>query len=223
LRQASRFITHGQALAKRLQELAGEVAVSVRPHPIFEHYPDPTGELPRRAPLELLFFGLVRRYKGLDVALRGLAAAQDPDIRLTVVGEFWEGLKETSALIDRLGLKKQVELVPRFVSDAEAAEYFARADAILLPYRAVSGSGVVPVAYRYGKPVIVSDLPGLVEVVDDQETGWVIPIEDSQALGRLLAEKVTEQSARAMQGHIADKRKQMSWTYFVDAVLGSAG
>jgi glycosyltransferase involved in cell wall biosynthesis len=159
------------------------------------------------------------RPKGLDVALRGLAAAQDPNIRLTVVGEFWEGLREMKALIDRLGLKEQVEMVPRFVSDAEAAEYFARADVVLLPYRAVSGSGVVPVAYRYEKPVIVTDLPGLVEVVDDQETGWIVPNEDARALGRLLAREVTAQSAGAMQGHIAHKRKHMTWSKFAEAVL----
>ena len=158
MRQASRFITHGQALATRLAESYGGVPITVRPHPIFEQYPEPEGRLSRRAALELLFFGLVRKYKGLEIALRGVAASCNPDIRLTVVGEFWEGLQQTRALIDNLGLHDQVELVPRYVSDAEAAEYFFRADAVVLPYRTVTGSGVVPVAYRYGKPVIVTDL-----------------------------------------------------------------
>ena len=123
--------------------------------------------------------------------------------------------------IQKLNLEAKVEVVPRYVSDAEAAEYFTRADAVILPYRTVSGSGVIPVAYRYEKPVIVSDLPGLTDVVTEGETGWIVPAEDSDAIGHLLSEAVTAKKAETMKEAIALKRKGMSWERFAEVVLAS--
>ncbi len=219
LKQADRYVTHGSVLADQINTMGSGKPVQVCPHPIFEQYPDPVGKLPRRAKLELLFFGLIRNYKGLDIALHGLAKSGRQDIMMTVVGEFWEGKEATHELIEELDVKDKVEVVPRYVSDAEAAEYFARADVVILPYRTVSGSGVIPVAYRYGKPVIVSDLPGLTDVVDEGETGWFVPAEDSDAIGCLLSEVVTTERVETMKEAIALKRKELSWERFAEVVL----
>jgi D-inositol-3-phosphate glycosyltransferase len=219
LKQADRYVTHGSVLADQISTMGCGKPVQVCPHPIFEQYPDPVGKLPRRAKLELLFFGLIRNYKGLDIALHGLAKSGRQDIMMTVVGEFWEGKEATHELIEELDVRDKVEVVPRYVSDAEAAEYFARADVVILPYRTVSGSGVIPVAYRYGKPVIVSDLPGLTDVVDEGETGWFVPAEDSDAIGCLLSEVVTTERVETMKEAIALKRKELSWERFAEVVL----
>lgn len=219
LAQASRFLVHGSGVAKDLQHAGLTQPVIIHPHPIFGHYPDASGALPRRAALELLFFGLIRPYKGLDVALEGLARSGRKDAVLTIAGEFWDGQEETEALIERLGLSHQVEMIPRYVSDAEAAELFTRADAVLLPYRAVTGSGVVPVAYRYGKPVIVSDLPGLTEVVTEGKTGWTVPAADADALADLLRDVMTAEAAVSMAPTIAEARAAMSWEELADALV----
>ncbi len=218
IRAADRFLTHGTALADALSQLGLSAPIHIRPHPIFEQYPDATGALSPRAPLELLYFGFVRPYKGLDVALRGLAASGRRDVRLSIVGEFWEGRKDTDALIERLDISDLVEIVDRYVSDGEAAEYFARADVVILPYRSASGSGVVPLAYRYGAPVIVSDLPGLTEVVDDGETGWVTPAGSPKAIAELLNCEVTRETAAGMRSSIADVRREMNWNRFVECL-----
>ncbi|MEL6219615.1 MAG: glycosyltransferase, partial [Pseudomonadota bacterium] len=159
LSAAARMVTHNHALADRIKARLPGMPIAVHPHPSYDDYPEPEGLLERRADLELLCFGLVRRYKGLEIALRAVAACRR-DVRLSVVGEFWEGRAETEALIRELGLAERVELVPRYVSDAEASEHFARADAVLAPYLAVSGSGVLALAQHYGRPVVASDLPG---------------------------------------------------------------
>ena len=109
--------------------------------------------------------------------------------------------------------------MPRYVTDAEAARYFARADAVVLPYRSVTGSGVVPVAYRYGKPVVVSDLPGLIEVVRPGETGWVVSPDDPDALARLLDEEIRPEVLSTMAPHIAAMRFSMSWSGFADLIV----
>lgn len=219
LRQASRFITHNTKIATDLQRLAPGIPTSIVPLPAFDDYPQPRGSLARQAALELLFFGLVRPYKGLDIALHALAAAELSDVRLSVVGEFWHGKGETEARIRDLGLQGQVELVPRYVSDQEAAEYFARCDAVVAPYRTATGSAVVSLAQWYGRPVIASDAAGLSQSVTAGETGWIFPVDDVSALAELLKTRVSRASAAAMGPALERVRSELSWKTFADAIL----
>lgn len=218
LSQADRYIAHSAQVAEEVRRFRPDAQVVVSPHPIFRHYPSAEEYWSRRASLELLFFGLVRPYKGLDLALEALARSGRKDIHLSVVGEFWEDRKRYDALIARHGLGDLVELVDRYVSDREAAEYFSRADGVLLPYRSVSGTGVAPLAYRYGKPVIAADLPGLREIVKDNETGWLFPAESVDALAALLA-RIDAKDCSQMTGAIENTRRDMSWERFVEGLL----
>lgn len=219
LRQASGFLTHNAAIAADLERLVPDIPATICPHPVYDDYPEPRGDLARRASLELLFFGLVRPYKGLDVALRALAAADLKDVRLSVVGEFWQGRAETEALVQELGLGGTVELVPRYVSDQEAAEYFARCDAVIAPYRSATGSGVVALAQWYARPVIASDVSGLSQAVVDSRTGWLFPAGNVAALATLLETQVSRESAEALRPALDDARKELSWSRFADAIL----
>ena len=219
LRQASRFLTHNAAIASDLQRLVPGTPVAIRPHPVYDDYPQPLGNLAREASLELLFFGLVRPYKGLDIALRALAASGLSDVRLSIVGEFWQGRTETEALIRDLGLHDNVELVPRYVSDQEAAEYFARCDALIAPYRSATGSGVLALAQWYGRPVIASDIPGLSQSVINGTTGWLFPVGDVCALAELLRTQVSRTSTHAMGPALQSVRSDLSWKRFADAIL----
>lgn len=222
LRQASRFITHSNALAEELKALIPGTPVSIWPHPMYDDYPPAEGRLPREAALELLFFGLVRQYKGLDIGLRALAHADLPDVRLTVVGEFWEGQEETERLVRQLGLGDKVELVPRYVSDQEAAEYFARCDAVIAPYRSATGSGVVALAQWYRRPVIASDVPGLAAAVSEGVTGWLHPVGNTAALADILRAKVSRQAAEAMRPALDLACAELSWERFANAVISEA-
>jgi len=223
LRQADRLVTHNTTIAADLVRLVPDTPVIIRPHPVYDEYPEPQGDLPKRASLELLFFGLVRSYKGLDIALRALAAAKLADVRLSIVGEFWQGRAETEALVQELGLGGKVEIVPRYVSDEEAAEYFARCDAVIAPYRSATGSGVVALAQWYGRPVIASDVPGLSQAIVDGQTGWLFPMGDHSALARLLEAQVSRASAEAMRPALDGVKHELSWARFADAVLDPTG
>lgn len=219
LAQADRYVTHNDDLAAELGVNFPKAKIDVFPHPVFDDFPEPTGALPREAALELLFFGLVRPYKGLDLALDAVAKSGRADLRLTIAGEFWQGLDETRERINRLGLTDQVELIPRYVSDAETAELFDRADAVVLPYRLVTGSGVIPTAYRYGRAVIATDLPGLAAVVRHDETGWLTPPGDINALATTIRGLDRETTSRA--GEAARVfGATLSWERFADLVLG---
>jgi D-inositol-3-phosphate glycosyltransferase len=218
LRQASAHVTHTSELAAEISKLVPGTPLAVCPHPVF-NYPRASGRLSKRRDLELLMFGLVRPYKGVDVLLRALALVAKPSVMLSIVGEVWDNLEKLHALIDGLDLRSKVELIPHYVSDADAAEYFDRSDVVVLPYRSVTGSGVLPLAYHYGKPVLVSRLPGLTELVQHGKTGWVVPPEDPLALARALDGDISRQSAAAMGIHIADMRRSLSFERLAETVL----
>lgn len=203
----------------RLLSLKTQGRITVHPHPVFNHYPAATLRQPRRAKLELLFFGLVRPYKGLDVLLRALAQIPDIDVRLTVAGEFWGGLKATRSLIASLGISDRVELIPRYVSEAEAASYFSRADVVVMPYRSATGSGVLGLAYHYGKPVVASRLPGIEELVLDGDTGILVEPDSADRLAGALR-SMDSARASAMAPAIAAHAATLTWSSLADAVVG---
>lgn len=121
---------------------------------------------------KLLFFGMIRPYKGLDVLLRALAAGPS-DVSLTVAGEFWGDTSETRTLIESLGLADRVELRLGYVPAADVPAIFADADALVLPYRSATASQNVALAFSYGLPVIVTRTGTLPDQVRDEVDGLV--------------------------------------------------
>jgi glycosyltransferase involved in cell wall biosynthesis len=220
LRHGSSFVAHTTEDEANLLRLVPEARVKVRPHPVYEQFPEPEDKLPRRAALELLFFGFVRPYKGLDILLDAMELLRDEEVHLTVAGEFWKGLDETRHRLRASGMESRVELVPRYLTESETAEYFARADVVVLPYRGATGSGVVAIAYHYGKPVIVTSVGGLPDVVRQGETGVVVPPSSPGALAEAIRGFTAERAA-GMRDAIAELRGTMTWEALADAVLSS--
>jgi len=164
-------------------------------------------------------FGIVRAYKGLDVLLRGLSLSKRASVKLSVVGEVWQDAGDVRRLVTDLGIEQKVELVLRYVGDAEAAEYFARADVVVLPYRSVTGSGVLPLAFYYGKAVAVSRLPGFLDLVCERETGWVVPVGDATAWANAIDHTLSADAARTMRPRIEMVRQRLSFDSFAEVVL----
>lgn len=225
LRKGDGFLVHSNAAAADLSGLLGsDEGILVHPHPIYDQFPIEVAPAPRRAPLELLFFGFVRDYKGLDLLLEALAGLSRRDWRLSIVGELWnQGEQTCRAALDRLGLAEQVELVPRYVSDTEAARYFQRADLVVVPYRQSYGTGVVPLAYHYDKPVIASNLGALAEIVQPGRTGWLFEEGSVTALRDTLARR-TAREASAMAPEIHALKAGWTWCGLAEMLLshGSA-
>jgi glycosyltransferase involved in cell wall biosynthesis len=151
------------------------------------HFP-PRAEMPRRPlfnrRLQLLFFGVVRPYKGLDVLLRALYEA--PDANLTVAGEFWGGLEATKRLIDELAIGDRVRLRPGYVPSTELPGLFADADALVLPYRSATATQNISLAATYGVPVVATRLATLATQLRDGVDGLLVPPDDPAALAAAL-------------------------------------
>lgn len=221
IRQADAAVAHNQALARAVGGIAERLPVAVAPHPIFD-YPTAKTTLPRRATLELLFFGLIRPYKGVDLLIDAVARCRDVDVNLSIVGEIWGDPKALREKVAASGLEDRIELVSHYVSDEDAANYFARADIVVLPYTHVTGTGVAPVAFHYGKPVIASDLEGFRDLVRPQETGWLFPASDADALAGVIRERALKNDAPSLAPHIAAERARLSWPAFAGNVMKGA-
>lgn len=215
LAEAAGFITHTKSDRDNLAERFPGAPFLVYPHPIGGYCAPAQGTLPRVAPLELLFFGLVRRYKGLDVLLNALERLQRTDVHCSIVGEFWH---RDESLLERARRLPRVDVVPRFVSDTEAAEYFQRADVVVLPYRGASGSAVVPLAYQYKRPVIATRVGGLPDVIIDGETGFLVPPEDPGAIVALI-ERLSAEKLAAMRPAIERFSGTLTWERLADEIV----
>ncbi|WOJ92976.1 glycosyltransferase [Congregibacter variabilis] len=217
LTQASRFIVHSKAEAARLKELRPAARVLIHPHPIYDQYPKSRRVLQRRASLELLFYGFVRPYKGLDMLIEAMGMLQNESVFLTIAGEFWDGEKELRERIAELTLEEKVEIIPRYVSADETADLFTRADIVVLPYRSATGSGVIPIAYNYLTPVLATKVGGLPDVVIEGETGWLSDADPSALADALRGLDKTKlgMTAPCIEKHCA----KYSWTGFAHALL----
>lgn len=133
----------------------------------------------------LLFFGIVRPYKGLDVLLRALAGGP-PDLRLRVAGEFWSGSADTERLIAELGLAGRVELRPGYVPADEVPGLFRDVDALVLPYRSATASLNAFLAFEHGRPVIATRVGTIEQDVRDGVDGLLCPPDDVAALTQVL-------------------------------------
>jgi glycosyltransferase involved in cell wall biosynthesis len=193
-----RVVVHSQRAVARLREL--DVANVVRiPHPVFESgasLPPPTGST-------LLFFGLIREYKGLDVLVRALAEV--PDAHLVVAGDPVDPVAPVRALARELGVDGRIDWRLGFVADGDVDELMAAAAVVVLPYRELDSSGVLATAIGYGRPVVVTDVGSLGEQVREFHAGRVVPPGDSVALAEacnslLLA---PEELRRAAEGAAA--------------------
>lgn len=218
LKNGTRFVVHTQEDATNLRRFLPDAEVAVQPHPIYDQFPTARGKLPRRRALELLFYGFVRPYKGLDILIEAMRVLRRQDVQLTIAGEFWEDEAPVRERITRLGLEDRIELRPHYHTEEETAELFARADVVILPYRSATGSGVVPIAYHYEKPVIVTRVGGLPDVVRDGKTGFIVPPNDPHALADKIG-TLTAEMCHDMLPQIRDLKRSLTWERLAEVLL----
>jgi len=219
-RSASRFVVQSESEKQELLSRLPAASIAVHPHPVYHQFPEARQVLPRRAAVELLFFGIVRPYKGLDLLLEAMVSLIDLDVCLSVVGEFWDGENAAREFVAANRLAEKVEIVAHYVPDSEAAAYFERSDVVVLPYRSATGSGVIPVAYHYDKPVIVTRVGGFPDVVSAGETGLIVEPGSVPELVAAIKAVISGNRICTVAG-FERMRKRMTWDGLADACLGA--
>jgi len=165
----------------------------------------------------ILFFGFVRRYKGLRTLLDALARLPD-DVHLLIAGEFWEDEAEYRAQIARHGLTARVHIHAGYIPDEAVEPFFAASDVVALPYLSGSQSGVGMLAVNYAVPIVVSAVGGLGEMIEDGVDGIIVPPADPGALAAALGTTLEPAVNQRMRAALARLRQRRSWDALVDLI-----
>jgi len=236
LRRVSRFVVQSPTERCRLLRMVPESKVTVQPHPPYAVFT--AGRVSRQAarvklglamdsPV-ILFFGLVRPYKGLQdvVSALPLVVSELPGLRLVVAGEFWEDLSGYESRIEALGVENSVLIHEGYVPNEDVGLYFSAADLLVAPYREVTGSGVVQIAKAFGLPILTTRIGAMVELARSTPDVRLVEPGDSDALASAIIEHFDGlhlKSGRRERGAtaITDEQPSGDWMALVDAVLAA--
>lgn len=226
VRQCDGFIAMSQAVLNDLNEFTDTDKKSFLPHPIYDIFGEKTGRQTAISHLKLnpadkhlLFFGFIRKYKGLDLLLEAMAdeRVKQLGVKLIVAGEYYEDAAPYNAIIHKNGLENTIILRTEYIPSDEVRYYFCAADMVAQPYRTATQSGVTQIAYHFEKPMLVTNVGGLPEIVPHNKVGYVTSI-DSRAIADAIVDFYTNQKeAEFVRNTIAEKQRFL-WSTFVAGV-----
>jgi glycosyltransferase involved in cell wall biosynthesis len=197
-------------------------------HPLFDNFGAPLAKKEARAFLNLpdevpiiLFFGFIRKYKGLDILLKAMKVLKERHLetipRLLIAGEYYGGKEEYEKLIQELGIEDLLIMRTNFIADSEVRYYLSAADFVIQPYREATQSGVTPLAYHFEKPMLVTNVGGLADLVPDDQVGVVTkPNPASVADG---IEQLYKRGVAYYLPYLQAEKQRYSWANFSAAIL----
>lgn len=217
LKFASGYIVHSNDQSDLLRDIFPKTKILKRLHPIYDHYPILKFKPKKRGRLELLFFGFIREYKGLYDLVDALELLNDDRVFTNVVGEVWTDKEKLTQYIKDKKIPN-LETNFNYVNENLIADYFNRADVVVMPYKSATGSGVATMAYFYRKPILASRVGGLEDVITEGKTGWLVsknsPIELAKAI-----KKIDRVKTGRMQNDIAEFCKENNWDLMAKKVI----
>lgn len=226
LKPVDGFITMSESVEKDLRIFTDKPSRLV-PHPLFDNFGDPVDKHQARQQLNLpggpiiLFFGFIRKYKGLDILLKAIKVLKDKNStampRLLIAGEYYGGKEEYEQLIDELGIRDQLIMRTQFIAGSEVRWYLSAADFVIQPYRDATQSGVTPLAYHFEKPMLVTNVGGLPDLVPDDKVGVVTPpTAEGVAAG---IERLYQRGEAYFLPYLQQEKNRYSWAAFSAAIL----
>lgn len=242
LKSCDGFITMSEKVLSDLRLFEKNKPAQYVQHPLYDNFGPIISKSAARKHLGLpenekivLFFGFIRKYKGLDLLLEAIQILQQPnlksrligtgsqtsDLKLLIAGEFYEDEKQYHEQIEKLGIKDQLILRTDFIPDSEVQYYLCAADAVIQPYRNATQSGVTPLAYHFEKPMIVTNVGGLPSLVPDEKAGLVVEPEPAAIAEGIL--KFYQLGENYFIPHLRSEKQKYSWSNIVDAVVALAG
>jgi D-inositol-3-phosphate glycosyltransferase len=195
------------------------------PHPIFDNYGEKLSfELAKQklnldsSKRYLLFFGFIRDYKGLDLLINAFAdeRLRKFPVKLLVAGEFYSNPVLYLTLIKERNLEDLIELRTDFIPDDEVNLYFSAADMIVQPYKSATQSGVTQIGYHFNKPMLVTNVGGLSEIIPDRKIGYVVE-PDSQQIADALFDFYQNERITEFETNVIEEKKKFSWSNMVQA------
>ncbi len=221
------FIAMSKVVLNDLSIFTQNLNKAYSPHPMYQNYGDLISIDLARKKLNLnphdkiiLFFGLIRHYKGLDILLEALAAPEikNQGVKLLIAGEFYDDKNFYLQLIKKLNLQDCVIVHDKFIPNDEVRDYFCASNLVAQTYRNATNSGVTMVGYFYEKPMLVTNVGGLSEIVPNEVCGYVV--ENNCAL---ISEKVVDFFANNRENefvkNVKIEKKKYEWIEFINSLL----
>jgi len=222
------FVTMSEKVRNDLYTFTSKPALQIV-HPLYDNFGEAVSKKEARIKLSLpenekiiLFFGFIRKYKGLDILLEAMndERIRRSGIKLLVAGEFYEDRKEFDNQVAKLSISSQLILRTDFIADSEVRYYLSAADFVIQPYRNATQSGVTPLAYHFEKPMLVTNVGGLPDLVPDGKVGIVTePDATSIATGIL---QLYELGENFFLPHLREEKKKYSWNKLSEAIIKMA-
>ncbi len=226
------FVTMSRSVLANLQQLGfGNKPALYRPHPLYDNFGPAKPKAEALSALGLapelsyvLFFGFIRAYKGLDILLEAMAdnrVAKLP-VKLIIAGEFYEDAAPYEALIQKYQLESRLVRATDFIPNEQVSNYFSVADIIIQPYKNATQSGVSQVAYHFGRPMLVTDVGGLAELIPNGVVGYVVP-PTATAIADALVDFYANDREEAFAAGVRQEARKFSWEVMVAALKEVAG
>jgi glycosyltransferase involved in cell wall biosynthesis len=223
------FITMSEKVLMDLKQLEKNKPAKLVSHPLYDNFGKAVSKIEARQKIGIdqqakiiLFFGFIRKYKGLDLLLSAMndKGIRESGIKLLIAGEFYEDAKQYQDQIKQLGIEEQLILRTDFIPDSEVKYYLCAADVVIQPYKSATQSGVTPLAYHFEKPMIVTNVGGLPALVPDGKVGLVVePSPESIAAGILKFYQLGEMQ---FISQLRNEKVKYSWSNMVDAISAIA-
>jgi glycosyltransferase involved in cell wall biosynthesis len=228
LKPVDGFITMSQKVLADLNQVVKNKPAQLVPHPLYDNFGEKISKEEARNHLQifgevhvLLFFGFIRKYKGLDILLRSIKILNNEfgikNLRLLIAGEFYDDEKNYEALLNDPAIKNNLILHTQFISNSDVKYYLCAADCVVQPYRNATQSGVTPLAYHFEIPMIVTNVGGLPSLVPDKKVGLI-----AEPNAESIAEKIIEYftlGENYFLPYLKEEKKKYTWKAMVDAIL----
>ena len=220
------FITMSETVYNDTKNLT-DANVILHEHPLIDNFGNPVNKAKARKHLDLqqnekyiLFFGFIRKYKGLDMLLDAIKILKDKNPfalpKLIVAGEFYEDEQKYHQQIQQLGIEESLIMHTDFIPNNEVKYYLSACDFLIQPYRDATQSGVTPLAYHFEKPMLVTNVGGLPDIVPDGKVGVVTePNANDIAVG---IERLYALDEKEMIDNVRKEKQKYSWNTFTDAI-----
>ncbi len=220
LRSATHYMTLSEKTVTDLKKLIPQrkySAIIKGFHPIYDNYSADSHENINKVEHTILFFGLIKAYKGLDLLLKAfpLVLAQIPDAKLVVVGEIYGDDTVYQHLVNKIRPTTAIETHFRYIPDSEVTTYFQNCNVCVIPYISATQSGVVSIAFAHNLPVIASNVGGLAETIEDGTNGLLVPANDAEALCDAIVKYFHQNLQPMMADNIRSAKSALSWNALV--------
>ena len=225
LKPVDAFVTMSDSVMQDLHTFTIKPAQKIV-HPLYDNFGEAVSKKEAREKLGLpvnekiiLFFGFIRKYKGLDLLLEAMndQRIREAGIKLLIAGEFYGDKQIYYDLIQQLDISSQLILRTEFIADSEVRYYLSAADFVIQPYRHATQSGVTPLAYHFEKPMLVTNVGGLPDMVPNEKAGLVAEPDALSIASQII--RLYQLTDTFFLPHLKEEKKKYSWKILVDVIL----